>query len=1358
MAVINTNVKALFSQAALKATERNQQVSMQQLSTGKRINTSRDDAAGMAIATRMTHQIRSLNQAVRNAGDAITLIQTAEGATNEITDMMQRMRELAIQASNDTNNNEQRSYLDLEFQQLKKQIVQIADNTEWNGFPVLNGSSGERVGIKPVYKTISDPTVKADIQVAAGKPTSSSVTTRTGAVNEKGDVTFPVLNAGQSVTVAGLTYTAINDRSAAEVAAAFVGLADGATTGTGTANGTYSGKMVSWSTTGNSVSTATLTFNSSTPITNVTDLVATATPTMPTVVTTQGIATAVTEAAAVTFKDLAAGQSVQVAGLTFTAISSRTAAEVAAAFHSLSAGGAGSAVGGVHSFTGTLTGYNAVTAGAVTTFTSTSAGAVVADISVTTTSNNSPTVAITQGTPTVTETSDITFGPLTNGQSVVLNGLKFTASRSVSSAEVAAAFAGLGASATTGPATSYGAYTGTLTGFTTSAVLSSGIAVKATSSTGTTNVTDITVGPTPLPTISKTDGVAGTLDGVTEESVLTFPAMSKGQTVTVAGLTYTATVANSGAEVAAAFANLTSGAATGPSTKGTYSGALAAFNSGKVNGSSDVTFSSTTRFSTATDITVSSGTTVAGGAIALSPTVSTKQGVAGGGIVLGGVGAFAKSGSLSVVAAGPSSVRSATFTLDDGQILDLNVSSAVSISAGVVTIDKTALERAGINILSGGNVTLSQFTPAAGAAAFAANEVIGLSVARTLPRLEQMFASDVIINGIPIGASREADDTISPQGGGNQIASAIAKAAAINAKTVATGVYASVNPTIMTGAAMSGTGQAKGTLNINGFTTPMINTVLDNPRDSRIAAVNAINFISAQTGIRAIDSLTDSKGIMLVADDGRNVEVTFNTASTDADFSRLTGLKQGVQTGTFSLESMVETPINITSATNGNIRRAGLETVNYDSKTLSTVTTKLRPEVNSVNEIKSLGINDLMINGVAIRPALPADDTLSVTQSLSSKASASAIATAAAINVSTAKTGVTAVPVPSKINGDVTSTALPSAATLAATADSTVSLFINGKNIPIVMSTTQTEAERRTTVVNAITANAGLTGVGAVDNGNGGVTLKAVDGRNVSVWFDSDKVNAGSFGLGSGTVTNTPDGLSAIAGGNINSTSAATIYASVSLQSDKAIKVEPGNNGFTEQANFSNLGFSQGTFGGVVNEATSKMSPPRTGRLAFQVGANEGQKITIDLADFGKGGPITGEITWDADLAPLPPGAVIPEALPGGPTLQGKPLTRTSISSSVAAQEVLKKLDTAMDKVNQTRATMGAVMNRLDHVINNLSNVSMNLSASRSQIEDADYASASTEMAKTQIMQQAATAVLAQANTSQQSVLKLLQG
>jgi flagellin len=97
------------------------------------------------------------------------------------------------------------------------------------------------------------------------------------------------------------------------------------------------------------------------------------------------------------------------------------------------------------------------------------------------------------------------------------------------------------------------------------------------------------------------------------------------------------------------------------------------------------------------------------------------------------------------------------------------------------------------------------------------------------------------------------------------------------------------------------------------------------------------------------------------------------------------------------------------------------------------------------------------------------------------------------------------------------------------------------------------------------------------------------------------------------------------------------------------------------------------------------------------------------------------------------------------------------IDTDTAAAATLAKLDLVMDKVNGTRATMGAVMNRLEHVIDNLMNVSMNTEASRSQIEDADYAAASTELARTQIMQQAATSVLAQANADQQNVLKLLQ-
>jgi len=146
MTVINTNVKALFTQAALKVAGRDGQVAMEQLSTGKRINNSKDDAAGLAIAARMTQNIQGLGQSIRNAGDAISMIQTAEGATQEITVMLQRMSELAVQSANSTYSADQRSYLDQEFQQLKQEIIRVSEMHEWNGFPILNGKAGTPVG------------------------------------------------------------------------------------------------------------------------------------------------------------------------------------------------------------------------------------------------------------------------------------------------------------------------------------------------------------------------------------------------------------------------------------------------------------------------------------------------------------------------------------------------------------------------------------------------------------------------------------------------------------------------------------------------------------------------------------------------------------------------------------------------------------------------------------------------------------------------------------------------------------------------------------------------------------------------------------------------------------------------------------------------------------------------------------------------------------------------------------------------------------------------------------------------------------------------------------------------------------
>jgi flagellin len=876
MPVINTNVKALYTQTAMKATERASGVAMQQLSTGKRINSAKDDAAGLAIATRMTQQIRSLNQAMRNAGDAVSLMQTAEGATSEITNMLQRMRELSIQAINDTNAAEQRGYLDTEFQQLKQEIVRIADTTEWNGFPILNGTSGERVGERPVYKA--------------------------------------------------------------------------------TSAGTYSD-------------------------------------------------------------------------------------------------------------------------------------------------------ALTYAAGTVTKT----------------------------------------------------VHTGTVT-------MTSNLSKAGTVSIAVTSATAATA------TLTLSDGTQSTITGVADATA---------KTITFA-------------------------------------------NSALTNGTGNFVVTST--------------------------------------------------------------------------------------------------------------------------ASFASGDGLSFSVARTFTPVAAMAANDVIINGVTIGVSYAASDN-GKSPAGSAAASAIARAATINQNFADTKVAAIVNTNVMTGSAMgTGLSSATGTVTINGYTSAPITTVLNNTRESRAAVVNAINAISFQTGVVAINSNNDNQGVRLEAADGRNIELAFNTTASTSDFEARTGLKQGLQIGTYSLETSVEGRMDVTTLSTGDWTRAGLKPASYTTNQ-AVINTGIRPVVSSAANIKALGDGDLVINGVAIRATVAADDLKSNTTALTSSTAASAIAMANAINSHHADTGVTAKASSVATSGSYTTTLV---------ADGTYSLFINGQNVQVNLLAADTDPERLTKVVDAINGSFGQHGAMATNNGTGGITLTTPDGRNLSAWT---AIAPSEFGLASSSTANSAaSGVTYNAAATTASwTGASTLYGSVSLIADPAPKqpppgaapsngapppyisktftVEAGVNGFSSTGDFASLGFQAGTYGGDVSAADSKMTPPRTGRLSFHVGASANQTITIDLSDFGKAGPITGEITGDSDKSPA----------------------TVHINDREAAKTVLAKLDRAMDKVNGTRATMGAVMNRLEHVIDNLTNVAMNSEASRSQIEDADYAIASTELSRTQIMQQAATAVLAQANTSQQTVLKLLQ-
>ena len=131
--IINTNLMSLNAQRNLSATQSALATSVQRLSTGLRVNSAKDDAAGLAIAERMNTQVRGMNVAIRNANDAISLAQTAEGALSKINDMGQRMRELAVQSANATNNDTDRASLDAEFQALSAEIKRNLDGTSFNG-------------------------------------------------------------------------------------------------------------------------------------------------------------------------------------------------------------------------------------------------------------------------------------------------------------------------------------------------------------------------------------------------------------------------------------------------------------------------------------------------------------------------------------------------------------------------------------------------------------------------------------------------------------------------------------------------------------------------------------------------------------------------------------------------------------------------------------------------------------------------------------------------------------------------------------------------------------------------------------------------------------------------------------------------------------------------------------------------------------------------------------------------------------------------------------------------------------------------------------------------------------------------
>ena len=209
MSVVNTNVSASIAQSALMRNERSLSTAMEQLSTGKKINSAADNASGLAISTRMTAQIRGLDQAVRNANDAISMISTAEGALDEITAMLQRVRELGVQAGTGTTSTQDRDYLNQEYTHLLAEIERVSANTQWNGREILDGNAaGSGQGTSVAFQVGMNPS--QTMSVGFGDFTSAG----NGVMTSLNGYT---LNSGSSSIASSIT-AASNVITAADVA------------------------------------------------------------------------------------------------------------------------------------------------------------------------------------------------------------------------------------------------------------------------------------------------------------------------------------------------------------------------------------------------------------------------------------------------------------------------------------------------------------------------------------------------------------------------------------------------------------------------------------------------------------------------------------------------------------------------------------------------------------------------------------------------------------------------------------------------------------------------------------------------------------------------------------------------------------------------------------------------------------------------------------------------------------------------------------------------------------------------------------------------------------------------------------
>jgi flagellin len=563
---------------------------------------------------------------------------------------------------------------------------------------------------------------------------------------------------------------------------------------------------------------------------------------------------------------------------------------------------------------------------------------------------------------------------------------------------------------------------------------------------------------------------------------------------------------------------------------------------------------------------------------------------------------------------------------------------------------------------------------------------------------------------------------------------------------------------------------AKGIISINGINTQEITLTSDASANQK-DIISKINAVSDKTGVVAsADTTTGSYAIQLTAADGRQVTTTLSqTASNTNDGSSFVAAAVGLSAattgnvtgaasqvtnyGSYTLSSDKEITVTAGTNTSANVSNAGLMAGSYGPKVAYTSTTS--------NNGLAMSSGDVRINGSNIGESKSAYDTYSRYAGSvgiadgESRTAASAIAKSAAINAVTDQTGVTATVNANVLKGEGMSTGTVGTGTITINGVSTSTIAVDD-----VGGSAITAGQNRANVIAAINAIKDQTGVEAVDSNSmeGGIKLVAADGRNIDVQFNNG-INSGNSGIGTSASGSTVTG-NAAGGGftgpldfSLNGVSISSGAVNITTATDAAALI----NQYT-----SRTGVTATT---VASGANTELQFTTSDGVAIQLGGNSLADLGLATTDSHAGASETTFATYTLSSSKnftVEKGTTANLENSGlavgtyGAGKNGQELSKLDISTQEGAVSAIAALDNALQQIDTNRATLGAVQNRFTSTISALQSTSENLTAARSRIQDADFATETASLSRAQVLQQAGTAMLAQANASSQNVLSLL--